>query len=919
MSTNQNERSQAIDLISEINLYLSRVSISIKKAGGETTIRNNNKIKGKIRKVMFPDVLLYSDMNKNELIQGWELKLPDVLTTDGIYIADAQYKADVLGLQSTVLWNFNTIVLYVKNGNNWEIYKQWNDLSFIKNRDDVNRYRKKWIDFLQEFLLELDSFFSLGVIQKRNLVEITDQVTNRIVNDNKKIVANYMKKQVKSDRRISIFIDVWWKTAKQEFLKDEDDSYEAYAKVILLGWVIRIIFTHLIKKYHVKAREIDLIGENSDPKELNCLFSEITISSDFYTIFENKKYDELIPEYTWDYILEFNSFLGDKIIEHEMLQSILEESVNQYKREVTGQYTTPEKLAELLVNITILNIEGNDMDPCCGTGIIPKKIIDLKESLGISEIKAHNSTWASDKMQMPLQITNMSLTTPTSMNVLNKVFQQNVFDLRVNQRLDFRSPVDGNMFECIVPKFKNIVSNLPFVPFEILDIEDKEKINLLRNQLEIDSFQQCTLSDRSDYYSYILLKLYQLLDDNGRVGVVISNSWLGTESGKQLYKALLVYYKIQTVVISGKGRWFKNAKVVTSLLILEKKGLQSINSLETKFVMIEELIENISSQQIREITNSIITDEKISLLSVSSYTESEIKLLIKDYLSINSLFYDVYWFDEALQENLTKLTNYFTVIRGMRRGWDALFYPSEENNIESDYLQPILMNSKNIKSINIQPDQLAFCCSKSIEELQELNHRGALSWIKRYESGLNKTGIPLTEVLRKKNLKWYEMKKDGSIAEFVTSISPNKRLFWATLTEASFINQRLVGIIRNENAHQFPKDLFSALLNSIISLFFIEASGFGRGEGVLDLNKSNLEKTWILDPVKLSVSQINEIIDKYNNLSFSIQDDIRNQLETNERVEYDKFILNCYGIKDKYECIKSSLFKMIEVRLSVRE
>src|SRR5699024_2756267 len=105
----------------------------------------------------------------------------------------------------------------------------------------------------------------------------------------------------------------------------------------------------------------------------------------FYTIFTSQEYSDLLPNNVWGRLVDFNAFLNDKILDHELMQRLLENSVNQYKREVIGQFTTPEKLALLLLHSTVINLEGNDIDPCCGTGIIPKKIIELKMASGISE------------------------------------------------------------------------------------------------------------------------------------------------------------------------------------------------------------------------------------------------------------------------------------------------------------------------------------------------------------------------------------------------------------------------------------------------------------------------------------------------------------------------------------------------------
>ena len=65
---NYNERSWAIDVISEINLYLTNKSWHVKSAGGENTIRNE-------KSSLFPDVLIFKDSAKKIILQGVKLML----------------------------------------------------------------------------------------------------------------------------------------------------------------------------------------------------------------------------------------------------------------------------------------------------------------------------------------------------------------------------------------------------------------------------------------------------------------------------------------------------------------------------------------------------------------------------------------------------------------------------------------------------------------------------------------------------------------------------------------------------------------------------------------------------------------------------------------------------------------------------
>ena len=86
----KNERSWAIELITKINSIANDNDLFIKRAGGESTISTGH------GNTMFPDVILYGDTAQSILLQGWELKMPDVPIEDDTFIKDAQRKAIAL-------------------------------------------------------------------------------------------------------------------------------------------------------------------------------------------------------------------------------------------------------------------------------------------------------------------------------------------------------------------------------------------------------------------------------------------------------------------------------------------------------------------------------------------------------------------------------------------------------------------------------------------------------------------------------------------------------------------------------------------------------------------------------------------------------------------------------------------------------
>ena len=136
-----------------------------------------------------------------------------------------------------------------------------------------------------------------------------------------------------------------------------------------------------------------------------------------------------------------------------------------------------------------------------------------------------------------------------------------------------------------------------------------------------------------------------------------------------------------------------------------------------------------------------------------------------------------------------------------------------------------------------------------LDELEGQGCLGALRWIQSFARETNEKGKLLPEVLAHTNMKWYELTTDEE-AEIFTMMNPDNRMFYAKFRQPTFINQRLIGLRRKRKTDNL--DLIHALLNSILSLFYIEAVGFGRGLGVLDINKESISRCYMLNPELLS-------------------------------------------------------------------
>lgn len=293
--------------------------------------------------------------------------MPDVPITDATFIHDAQRKADVLCVNSCFIWNFTYGVLYVKNEDTWVKMREWDETRHIRTRSDVITYKADWERLVANILGELNAFFASGELRPAGIGEIvTDTIFTEILKRNKGIVAEHLQAAGIRNTTITAHISQWWRGVEREYRFDQNNQYTAYAQTVLLNWINKFTFAHMIKRNHNPAQVVECINEDISPADALRVFEEITARCDFFNIFEAVPYGDVLPAATWTDLTDYNAFLSENglaNIPQTALQSVLESSVNQFKRNVAGVFTTPQKLAKILVNAGITDLTAPAIDP----------------------------------------------------------------------------------------------------------------------------------------------------------------------------------------------------------------------------------------------------------------------------------------------------------------------------------------------------------------------------------------------------------------------------------------------------------------------------------------------------------------------------------------------------------------------------
>ncbi|KIM05292.1 MAG: hypothetical protein KU29_09940, partial [Sulfurovum sp. FS06-10] len=245
--TTYNERSWAIDIITEITLYSSKINKPIKRAGGETTINTG-------KKIFFPDVLLYGE--NSDILMGWELKMPDTSISDIDFIDNAKAKAVILKLNGFLLWNAKEAVLYLLTNNEYLPFNNWDtSKGIINKRVDVEKARSVWIESLHEILENLNRLFESGTIQQKPLIDsFNDSSIIEFILNHAKESANSLALASTTNSKFRAEVNVWWRIFKHEY--DKRNQWNVLAEIILVNWVHKILFANILTAFRDDAKAV---------------------------------------------------------------------------------------------------------------------------------------------------------------------------------------------------------------------------------------------------------------------------------------------------------------------------------------------------------------------------------------------------------------------------------------------------------------------------------------------------------------------------------------------------------------------------------------------------------------------------------------------------------------------------------------
>ncbi len=916
---------------------------------------NDQGIKGEAKATKFPDILLFVDKISGVIFNGWELKFPNTPVDDPTMLLNALEKAKILRSNSFVTWNGAEAVIWGIPENNYtsihllEKLKYYPREAGINSRadlEDYGSYQKHEQALkvrLRDILDDLQALSERGAIKAA--LTISDTFIEAVKDTSLVVIPQFqeaikgLKEGNRSFRdqfnRWTVYerstLDMLASSSRKNIVLDEEAVLAKFTFYNLIGKII--FYETLASNMPAHLRGFDVAAPDGLKEVLETNF-DLAKAIDYQAVFQ-PYFTDVIPfspilEAALFDLLRAVSRFNFRLLPSEVIGTVLENLVPQDEKIKFGQYFTPQQLAVFAAFPAIRSAEDVVFDPTSGTGTFLSTAYSILCYWGNTDHGALlDQIWGNDISHFPaiLSVINLYKRKPNEINNFPKVIRDDFFNLAVGKTIDFPEPKDFTQKSGMsIPLFDSIVSNFPFVQQE--DIPDD---SFLRFKQQIEKEQQSAQQDhslrlnrRADYFTYCIYHATKFLKDDGMLAAITSNAWLGKEYGAQFKKFLLDNFTIKYVIQTEAEHWFKSSRVITIITVLERRQTNAPTRFITLNRKMEQFFGGLDEQtQIREVEKfyadvDLCDDPKNKQWRVSAdmanvYTRQDgaasICIVPKERLLASLLVHDNWRaffespdlfapFEPYFAKDINQIT---TSGRGERTGWNDMFIIPKEaaaaTGVEADFLLPLIKGPKELKRIALKQQDFKnylFVCQEPIEQIQT-RYPGAYNWIKKFEGMPNKNGRnTISEACAQTNKPfWYSMRP--KMFHLITSINPEERFFFTFSADGFMVDQRLVALQVNA---AYDRELIAALLNCTLTYLWIEMNGTARYEGVLDLNANDFKKLKLLDPARLSLSQVEKIKKAFERLKRRDVLSITDEVIKSDRIDFDKAVFHAFGLDE---------------------
>lgn len=919
-SIHKTERTANQKLVEWINEIIKEKNIPLGRAEQETS--------GADRKQ--PDVVIYKRPTSEDVLCLMELKPPYFDPFDEQELTEpARKKATKRRAPYFCTSNFQDLIWFNTEKVNSlrppeeQIVDKYHlsdisDLDLIERNDIKSNIQKN----LEAFLIDLYEVATGKRAEPRHAID--EFLVLRLQEKIKVLAIHYehlIRNRTTDDPKFSKRLQRWFVDQNWSFAFQEQDFKKAARQAAYL-LVNKILFYDVLQSKRPQDLDELQIPEGLTKGSflqatLQNYFNEV-LKIDYETIYTTDFIDEIAFPDNLDVVEEVKELIGIlnrynfSKLGFDVIGRIFESLIPAEERHILGQYFTNSDVVDIILRFCLRKETDKVFDPGCGAGTFLVRAYQHKKLMNqrLTHEEILPILWGNDIAKFPAHLTTINL----AINDLGvaenypRVIRRDFFEL-LPEKVEFGLPEahrrveikglskEGKVIEH--PRwFDCVVGNPPYTrQEEIADISssDKEyKSGLIKRALEdLSGRRLATISKRAGIHAYFFVHGMKFLQNGGRFGFIVSNSWLDVDYGKGLQEFFLKNCKIIAIIESKVERWFADADVNTCIVILEKcsgdaKKKERDENL-ARFAYLKKPLhhfipraQDMWEKQVERL-NEIDKLKKTILAHNDLYENDELRIFPKKqaelweegfdlesgkyvgskwgkYLRAPEIFFKIL---KKGKDKLVPLREVANVRFGIKTGANEFFYLTEEqikkHRIEKEFWMHkdnkgqwvpnyVIKSPRECRSIIVEPKDLKWRVLMIHKDKKDLKGTSVLKYIREGE-GKDYHHRPTCAA----RVRWYDLGARGPRG-FLHPMIHNDRQLIGLNQSRVYVDHNLFEIHPKERNSLVPIVLF---LTSTIGPLIKELGGrINLGEGALKTEGVDLEKLPVIRPCSLSKQQI---------------------------------------------------------------
>ncbi len=475
-------------------------------------------------------------------------------------------------------------------------------LSEIEDLDLINKskYKKRIISGLERFLVDLCEVYTGKKPEPR--LSIDELLIFRLHEKIKRLSSFYrsiIEEKVNTNITFLRNLQNWFTEQNWSFTRKESDFDKAAHQAAYL-LVNKILFYNLLQAK--RPEELDPLNIPEDltkggllQSQLQGFFDYVLNHIDYETIYRTDFIDQqAFPEHI-EVVREIKELIrllkryDFSEIGFDIIGRIFERLIPSQERHNLGQYFTHPNIVDLILRFCLNYEKDKVFDPACGAGTFLVRAYQHKKLMNqrLTHQEILKTLWGTDIAKFPAHLATINLAINDLKTDENypQILQEDFFNLRLGGREEFTEESRKKQLENLskkeitisYPKIVDcIVGNPPYTRHEeISAIAGEDYLDeIIRKAL----YKICgdgkkkiaEITGRAGIHAYFFVHGTKFLQNGGKFGFIVSNSWLDANWGKGLQEFFLKNYKIIAIIDSKVERWFEDADVNTCIVILEK-------------------------------------------------------------------------------------------------------------------------------------------------------------------------------------------------------------------------------------------------------------------------------------------------------------------------------------------------------------